>query len=151
MNEQLRQSTANVVPQMSGGAHAFMAVFLPVIAIIGAVVFVGWILAMMSLIADHSVFGWHIPHGWPFWGAILTLLAVYLAISGLLKLARHGGPNSPRRYHPGWSALHGAMWIGFTVFSFYVAYRFFPGIRELVDNLMWAANLTVSTISETIV
>ena len=26
---------------------------------------------------------------------------------------------------------------------FWVAYTFFPGVREMVDQLMWAANLTV--------
>ncbi len=52
--------------------------------------------------------------------------------------------------HPGWSALHGLMWIGFVVVMFWFAYTFFPGVRELVDSLMWAANLTVSTIRETI-
>ena len=34
---------------------------------------------------------------------------------------------------------------------FWGAYTFFPGVRELVDQLMWAANLTATTISETIV
>jgi len=34
---------------------------------------------------------------------------------------------------------------------FWCAYTFLPGIRELVDNLMWAANLTATTLSETLV
>ena len=46
---------------------------------------------------------------------------------------------------PGWAALHGLMWMGFTVLFFWIAYTVFPGVRELVDQLMWAANLTVST------
>ena len=37
------------------------------------------------------------------------------------------------------------------VLLFWVAYHYFPGVRELVDSLMWAANLTATTISETIV
>jgi uncharacterized BrkB/YihY/UPF0761 family membrane protein len=43
------------------------------------------------------------------------------------------------------------VWIGFTIFLFWAAYRFLPGVRELMDQLMWAADLTVTTIQETIV
>jgi hypothetical protein len=43
------------------------------------------------------------------------------------------------------------MWIGFVVLLFWVSYTYLPGVREVVDSLMWAANLTASTISETIV
>ena len=46
--------------------------------------------------------------------------------------------------------MHGLMWLGFTVLFFWIAYTVFPGVRELVDQLMWAADLTVSNISETI-
>jgi hypothetical protein len=42
------------------------------------------------------------------------------------------------------------MWLGFTVLFFWIAYTVFPGVHELVDQLMWAADLTVSNISETI-
>jgi hypothetical protein len=34
---------------------------------------------------------------------------------------------------------------------FWLAYTLLPGVREVVDQLMWAAHLTVTTISETIV
>ena len=33
---------------------------------------------------------------------------------------------------------------------FWLAYTFVPGVRQLVDNLLWAANLTATTISDTI-
>ena len=46
---------------------------------------------------------------------------------------------------PGWR------WFGFAALFFWVAYPFFPGVRELVDSLLWAANLTVTNLSETIV
>jgi phage shock protein PspC (stress-responsive transcriptional regulator) len=150
MNEQLRQSAESVAPNMSSAARGIMAVFLPIAAIIGAVLFVGWILALFSLITQHTVFGWGLPHGMPLWVGILLLVLVYFAISAPLKAVRHGGRNAAGN-HPGWGALHGLMWIGFTALFFWLAYTFFPGVRELVDNLMWAADLTVSNISETIV
>lgn len=151
MNEQLRMSAANALPPMSHAARTMMAVLLPVAAIIGAVFFVGWVLATMSVIAHQSIFGWDLPHGVPVWVAVLTLVLTYMVIAGILKLARQGGPHASRRHHAGWAALHSIMWMGFTILLFWAAYRFLPGVRELMDQLMWAADLTVTTIQETIV
>src|SRR6187549_397512 len=149
MSEQVRQATAQAAPQMGTTARAIMGVFLPIAAIVGALLFVGWILALFSLITQHTVFGWGLPHGMPLWVGILLLFLLYFAISAPLKAIRHGGHNAAGN-HPGWGALHGLMWIGFTALFFWLAYSYFPGVRELVDQLMWAADLTVSNISETI-
>jgi len=149
MNEQMRHATANVAPQMSNAARAVTGAFLPIAAVVGAVLFVAWILALVSLVTQQTVFGWALPHGMPLWVGILVLVMVYFAVSAPLKMIRHGGRQGGG-YHPGWAALHGLMWIGFTVLFFWIAYTFFPGVRELMDQLMWAADLTVSNISETI-
>jgi phage shock protein PspC (stress-responsive transcriptional regulator) len=150
MSEQVRQATAHAAPQMSASGRAITAVFLPIAAIIGAVLFVGWILALVSLITQHTVFGLALPLGMPLWVGILVLALLYFAISTPLKIVRHGG-HQAAGYHPGWGALHALIWIGFTAVFFWLAYTFFPGVRELVDQLMWAAELTVSNISETFV
>jgi phage shock protein PspC (stress-responsive transcriptional regulator) len=150
MSEQVRQATAQAAPQMSATARAITGIFLPIAAIIGAVLFVGWILALISLITQQTVFGLALPHGMPLWVGILVLALLYFAISTPLRIVRHGG-HQAAGYHPGWGALHGLIWIGFTAVFFWLAYTFFPGVRELVDQLMWAAELTVSNISETVV
>ena len=149
MSEQLRNATAQAMPHMSHTARAITGVFLPIAAIVGAVLFVAWVLALVSLIAQQTVFGWALPHGMPLWVGILVLAMLYFAISTPLKMIRHGGREAAG-YHPGWAALHGLMWLGFTVLFFWIAYTVFPGVHELVDQLMWAADLTVSNISETI-
>jgi phage shock protein PspC (stress-responsive transcriptional regulator) len=150
MNEQLRMATAQATPMMSQTARAIGGVFVPIAALIGAVLFVAWILALVSLFTQHNIFGWSPPHGMPNWVAALLLLMLYGAISAPLRAMRHGG-FAGGGHHPAWQALHGLLWMGFTALLFWVAYTFFPGVRELVDQLMWAANLTASTISETIV
>src|SRR6187455_112376 len=149
MSEQLRNATAQAAPHMSHTARAITGVFLPIAAIVGAVLFVAWVLALVSLIAQQTVFGWALPHGMPLWVGILVLAMLYFAISTPLKMIRHGGQQAAG-YHPGWAALHGLMWLGFTVLFFWIAYTVFPGVHELVDQLMWAADLTVSNISETV-
>jgi len=149
MNEQMRNVTAQAMPHMSHTARAITGIFMPIAAIVGAVLFVAWVLALVSLIAQQTVFGWALPHGMPLWVGILVLALLYFAISTPLKMIRHGGQQAAG-YHPGWAALHGLMWLGFTVLFFWIAYTVFPGVRELMDQLMWAADLTVSNISETI-
>lgn len=150
MNEQIRMSAQSFAPNMSPAARGILTVFLPLAAIIGAVVFVCWVLAMVSLVTQHTIFGWGLPHGMPLWAGILALVGIYFAISAPLRVVRNGG-HQAGGYHPAWRAMHAVVWIGAVLLLFWGAYNFLPGIRELVDNLMWAANLTATTISETMV
>jgi len=150
MSLQMRNTAASAAPQMGHAARAVTGVFLPIAALLGAALFVVWILALFSLVTQHTIFGWGLPHGVPLWVAIVALCLLYAAVSAPMKVIRQGSQQAPG-YHPGWAALHGLMWIGFMVLAFWGAYHFFPGVQELVDQLMWAANLTASNISETIV
>ena len=152
MNAQIRVATAQAGPMVGQTARAvggiFVGIFVVIAALAGAVLAVALILALFSLITQHNIFGWMLPYGMPNWVAIVALVMLYIAIATPLRMIRHGGQGA---YHPGWGALHGILWIGFMVLMFWGAYTFFPGVRELVDQLMWAANLTATTISETIV
>jgi phage shock protein PspC (stress-responsive transcriptional regulator) len=149
MNEQMRVATANAQPMIHSSARAIGAVFIPIAALLSAALAVAFILALFSLITQHTIFGWAVPFGVPLWVAIVALVTLYLMISSSLRMIRHGG-HQAAGYHPGWGAFHSILWIGFVALLFWTAYTFFPGVRELVDSLMWAANLTASTISETI-
>jgi hypothetical protein len=150
MNEQMRMATAQAQPAIHHAGRAIGMVFLPIAALISAALLVAFILALFSLVTQHTVFGWALPHGMPLWVGIVALAMLYIAISTPVRMIRHGGQQSAG-YHPGWGAFHGLMWIGFVVLLFWVSYTYLPGVREVVDSLMWAANLTATTISETIV
>ncbi len=150
MNEQLRMATSQAQPVISQSARSIGGVFIPIIALLGAALAVAFVLSLFSLITQHSIFGWGLPHGIPLWVAIVALVVLYLMISTSLRMVRYGG-HQAGGHHAGWGAFHGLLWIGFAALLFWVAYTFFPGVRELVDSLMWAANLTATTISETIV
>src|SRR3982751_884385 len=67
MNEQMRNFSAQTAPQMSNSARAILGVFLPIAAVVGAVLFVVWALALLSLVTQHTVFGLGLPHGMPLW------------------------------------------------------------------------------------
>jgi phage shock protein PspC (stress-responsive transcriptional regulator) len=149
MNTQMRQVAANSAPYMTNTARIFSGILVPAAALLGAVLFVGWILAMFSLITNHSILGWGLPHGIPLWAGILGLVVLYIAVTAPLRAIRHGGQATTAR-QAGWGMLHGLIWLGFTVFLFWLAYNIFPGVREIMDQLMWAASLVGTTISDTI-
>jgi phage shock protein PspC (stress-responsive transcriptional regulator) len=149
MNEQVRQATANAAPYVAQTSRAVAGIFVPLAALIGAVLFVGFILALISLIAQHTLFGWHLPLGIPLWVAVIGLVVVYALASSLVRLIRFGG-SPAAAHHPGWGALHTLVWLGSIVLLFWVAYTFIPGVSAVVDQLVWAADLTVNNLSETI-
>jgi phage shock protein PspC (stress-responsive transcriptional regulator) len=149
MNEQVRQATAHSTAYMAQNGRAVAAIFVPIAALIGAVLFVGFILGLISLIAHHSIFGWDLPHGMPIWVGIIGLVVAYALASTLVRVIRHGGPSSAV-HHPGWAALHTVLWVCASLLLFWVAYTFIPGVSEVVDQLIWAADLTIENLSETI-
>lgn len=150
MNAQVRQATANFGPQMAQhGSRAIFAVLVPIAAVMGAILFVVFILSLLSLVAQHNIFGWMLPHSMPLWVGIILLVVLYAFATTIVRAFRHGG--GPAVAHPGWAALHTVVWTCCTLALFWVAYMFFPGVREIVDQLTWAANLTIENLSATIV
>jgi phage shock protein PspC (stress-responsive transcriptional regulator) len=149
MNEQVRQATAQAAPHMSAAGRAVSAIFVPIAALIGALLFVGFILGLFELIAVQSIFGWDLPHGIPLWVAIIGLVFTYAIASMVVRTLRYGAGQGTVR-HPGWAVLHGVVWLCSTLLLFWVAYTFIPGVHELMDQLMWAADLTVDNLSDTI-
>jgi phage shock protein PspC (stress-responsive transcriptional regulator) len=150
MNAQVRQATSQFGPQMAQtGRGAIFALLVPIAAIMGAALFVAFILCVLSLVAQHDIFGWALPHGLPWWAGIALMAVLYAFGSTIVRAFRHGG--GPAVSHPGWSALHGLLWICCALGMFWVAYMFFPGVREIIDQLTWATSLTFDNLSSTIV
>ena len=150
MNEQVRQATAHAGPQVGNAARAITAVFTPIAALMGAVLFVAFILGMIELVAEHSLFGWHLPYGMPLWAGIVGLVIAYTIAASLVRAIRYGASPEVGR-HPGWSALHTVLWVTSTLLLFWVAYTFIPGVSEIVDQVTWAVSLTFQNISDTII
>src|SRR5262245_36683318 len=89
MNEQLRHATSQAAPYMHQTTRAIGGIFLPIAAIVGALLFVVWILALMSLLTQHTIFGWSLPNGMPVWAGILLLVFGYFVAAAVLKVIRH--------------------------------------------------------------
>ena len=151
MNEQLRTATAQAAPMMSQTARAIGGVFVPIAALIGAVLFVAWILALFSLVTQHNIFGWSLPHGMPMW---VGITAAGDAVRRHLR--RRCARCATAGYAPAVTTRPGARCTAScgsasSCCSSGSRTRSSRACAKLVDQLMWAANLTVTTISETIV
>jgi phage shock protein C len=148
MNEQMRQAASHAAPYVSQTGRMMAGIVTPIAAIIGAILFVGFILALVSLITQHSIFGWDLPMGMPLWLGIVVLALLYAMAASVVKIIRHGAGAAA--LHPGWAALHTVVWICFALLLFWLAYTFIPGMGEIVDQLVWAFDLTIDNLSHTL-
>lgn len=148
MNEQMRQAASHAAPYVSQTGRLMAGIVMPIAAIIGALLFVGFILALISLVTQHTIFGWELPLAMPLWVAIVALALVYAMAASVVKVIRQGAGTAV--HHPGWAALHTLVWIGCVLFLFWLAYTFIPGMSEIVDQLVWAFDLTIDNLSHTL-
>ncbi len=76
-------------------AHIIFALIWAALGLLAALVALGWLLALLSLITTGAVFGW-IPHHMPLWAAILALILLYQMVAWPLRAVRHA--LAPRLY-----------------------------------------------------
>ena len=138
VDEQVRAATAGLAPPppMGAATHAILGVTTPVFAVAHAAVFVAWAYVLLSLLTTGTIFGWQIPIDAPLWVSIIILVMLYGMLTAPLRALRHIGFE--RQYWPHYApfrALHGALWLGFTVLFAWLAYRHIPEVHTLVDSL----------------
>ena len=89
-------------------AHIIFALMWAALGLLAALVALGWLLALLSLITTGAVFGW-VPHHVPLWAAILALILLYQMVAWPLRAVRHA--LAPRLYgyaypwHTFWDAI----------------------------------------------
>jgi phage shock protein PspC (stress-responsive transcriptional regulator) len=131
---QSQAAMAACAPPMAPVASAAAGFALPLLAIVNAAVFVGWILVMLSAFMTRTIFGWPLPEELPLWGSLLILFVIYLVLTGPLRAVRHAhiawGP-----YYSPWASLSTIVWIGCTLLFLWLAYQHFPQVHELLDQL----------------
>jgi len=72
------------------------------LGILLGLVTLAWVLALLSLFANDTVFGWSFAH-LPLWAAVVILLLLYQLLAGSLRALRHA--HSPY-FYPGYYRAH---------------------------------------------
>jgi phage shock protein PspC (stress-responsive transcriptional regulator) len=108
-------------PPMPPVAHFVSGLIWAALGLVAAVVTLGWLLALFSLVTTGAVFGW-IPLHLPLWAAIIGLILIYQVIVWPLRAVRHA--MAPRYYgyphpwHAFWDALVGLFLLAVAVWFF---------------------------------
>ena len=109
--------------------------FLPIASILSAALFVGLLLAIISLITTGGILDWYPPVSMPLWVQIVVLVVFYHMIAWPLHLVSHGPLMHRRGPGHGWLSIwSGILWAGFTLLFMWLAYQYFPGVREFIDH-----------------
>jgi phage shock protein PspC (stress-responsive transcriptional regulator) len=94
-----------------------------------------WILALMSLVATHAIFGWPLPPGIPLWVAIIGLFVLYHAVTGPIKAARYAPHPSEYQYHySAWDSIEAGLTVFFLAVFFIWAYANVPEISFFLHH-----------------
>jgi phage shock protein PspC (stress-responsive transcriptional regulator) len=120
--------------QVDYAGQVLAGIFVPIASIISAALFVGLILAIISLVKSGTIFGWVVLVPMPLWAQILMLVLAYHLIAWPLHVISHG-PMQRDGTGRGWIAMWGGiLWLGFAAVFLWFAYQGVPGFREFIDN-----------------
>jgi phage shock protein PspC (stress-responsive transcriptional regulator) len=118
----------------SRAAHILGGLFLPIVGIVSALLFLALIGAILSLVTTHAVLGWALPPHIPLWAAIVLAIVLYHVIASPLHVARRGYYYGP--YGHGWLALWGAMlWMALIAACVWVALLHWPDVQHFLEHL----------------
>ena len=115
-------------PDPEHGAYAsqvLAGVMTPLLGLYSAALFVLFLVAVVSLVKTGAVFGWIFPVGVPVWMGIVGLIMLFHLLGTPARVARRGP----------FAVWNGFLGLGFTFFSFWLAYTYVPEVREFVRNL----------------
>lgn len=85
-------------PPLPPLAHFISGLIWAALGLMAALLTLGWILALLSLVTTGAVWGW-MPFHLPLWVTVIGLVLIYQAVVWPLRAARHG--MTPRFYgHP---------------------------------------------------
>ncbi len=118
----------------SYAAHILGGLLIPIASILGGLLFVGLILAIVSLVATHAVLGWMLPPHIPLWAAVVILIVLYHVVVSPLHFAHRAARYGALGY--GWVALWGtAVWTGCVILILWLAWQHWPDVQSFLQHL----------------
>jgi phage shock protein PspC (stress-responsive transcriptional regulator) len=117
------------------GTQLVAGLLIPLLAILSALVFILWIVAIVQLATSGSIFGWAIPASMPLWVSILILIFLYSAISQPLRHARRAIYFTTGAYNYSWfAALDGILALGVLALVCWFAYTHLPQVHQFFEH-----------------
>ena len=117
------------------GSQLVAGLLIPFLAILSAVVFCLWIVALVQLATSGTFFGWAIPASMPLWVSILILIFLYSAVSQPLRHARRAIYFNTGGYNYSWfAALDGLLALGVLALVCWFAYTHIPQVQEFFQH-----------------
>jgi phage shock protein PspC (stress-responsive transcriptional regulator) len=109
-------------------------VVTPLIDLVGAVLFIAFLVALFSIATHHRVFGWTLPWDMPGWIGIVAVIVLYKVIASPLRQARYssyyGAPLGQ-----GWLALWGVLvWLALVTFFAWLAWQHWPEVQGFFEQ-----------------
>jgi phage shock protein PspC (stress-responsive transcriptional regulator) len=127
--------TGQQPPDASYSAQVLNGFLSPIVGILGALLFIGFLIMVVSLITQHRIFGFWLPHDIPLWLGVVILLVLYRAIAEPLKQARYAA-QAGSSYSHGWLAFWGALvWLVLVTFLCWLAWQHWAEVRGFLQDI----------------
>jgi phage shock protein PspC (stress-responsive transcriptional regulator) len=108
----------------------------PLVELVGALLFIAFLLALFSIVTKHRVFGWGLPGDVPGWVGVLVLIVLYRTIVSPLRRARYAGYYGPH-VGQGWLALLGVLlWLAIVTFCVWMAWQHWSEVQAFFQQLV---------------
>jgi phage shock protein PspC (stress-responsive transcriptional regulator) len=120
---------------MTYSSQVLSGVLTPLVELVGALLFVAFLLALVSLVTHHRIFGWSLPGDVPGWVGIVILIVLYRVIVSPLRQARYAAHYGPS-FGQGWLALWGVLlWLATLSFFVWLAWQHWPEVQGFFQQL----------------
>jgi len=107
----------------------------PITELLGALLFIAFMILLVSLVTRHRIFGWWLPHDIPLWLGVVILVVLYRAVAAPLRQARYSAYYGTPFAH-GWVALWGTVvWLGLVAFLSWLAWQHWPDVQEFLQDM----------------
>jgi phage shock protein PspC (stress-responsive transcriptional regulator) len=117
------------------GSQIVAGLLIPFLAIVNALVFCVWIVAIVSLATTGMIFGWAIAGVMPLWVGLVLLIFIYSAIASPLRHARRALYfNSGGYNYSFYAAMDGLLTLGVLVLVCWLAYTHVSQVHEFFQN-----------------
>jgi phage shock protein PspC (stress-responsive transcriptional regulator) len=117
--------------------HVIIGTLLAVLGIVSAILTIGWLLVLMSLVLTGAVMGWTLPHGIPFWAALVVLVVLYSCFAWPIRALRHAAYASVGSYHGAWvEAWNGIIACAVVVTVLWFGFHHETEVRELFNQFV---------------